>query len=100
MDYALTRQDFVDLMERVLTIMGDHFRDYEQERLREFARDAKQVAFGTWALKPGCPLQQTGMCTSVNQVDSVFELFIKYFDIEMRKLWGRGPYDSAIVTIL
>ena len=98
--YALTRQQFIDVIDEVLETMGAHFRDYEQDRLREFAANAQQVAFGSWNLKPGCPLQQTSMCVTRNQVDSVFSLFIEHFDATMRKQWGLGPYDDGQVTIL
>lgn len=98
--YTLTRQQFIDVIERVLEIMGAHFRDYEEERLREFARNAQAVTFGTWEAKPGCPLQQTGMCTTIDRMDSVFELFIDHFDGLMRQQWGLNYPASGSAKII
>ena len=98
--FSLTRPEFIDVIERVLSVMGAHFEEYERERLREFAQRVSKVTFGSWSLKPGCPLQQTGMCTSSARQDSVHELFIEHFDFTMRKLWGLGTYDQGVVTIL
>lgn len=98
--YTLTRQQFIDLIERVLEIMGAHFRDYEEERLREFARNVQVVTFGSWNDKPGCPLQQTGMCTTIDRMDSVFELFIDHYDGLMRQQWGlRWPKSGSVKII-
>lgn len=98
--YTLTRQQFIDVIERVLEIMGAHFRDYEQERLRDFALHAQAVTFGTWEAKPGCPLQQTGMCTTMDRMDSVFELFIEHFDATMRRQWALTCCTSGLVKII
>lgn len=98
--YTLTRQQYIDVIERVLNVMGAHFREYERERLRDFAFNVSRVTFGSWKLKPGCPLQQTDMCTSSARLDSVTTLFVDHYDAAMRELWGLSRYDQGIVTII
>jgi hypothetical protein len=98
--YTLPRDVFIDVIDSVLATMGDHMHEYEQERLRELARKTSRVSFGIWGTRAGCPLEQTGLCMSAYRVDSVFELFIKYYDKGMQALWGLDPHTNGTVVIL
>lgn len=98
--FTLTRQQFVDVIDDVLETMGAHFHSHEREALREFAKTAKRVSFGSWARMPGCPLQQTHLCDGASRSNSVFDLFTEHFDSAMAQQYDLGSLSEGVVEIV
>ena len=97
--YTLTREQFIDVIEQTLSIMGAHLHEYERDDLRKFALNAQQVSFGSWNREPGCPLQQCKLA-DIPGVSTDHELFTEHFDRIMCEQWGLDISGQGTATIL